>query len=407
VKPRTHLFVAAETAFGEAVLGMRIAHELHARGDRVAVLAGERLGVLTEGTPFQSVLVPTGAHKSFDRLVAKTATDVRADSIVLLDATLVYWLLKNQGSDSTFLRGLPAPVIGLDVWNVRETGLTWDLCGTTWQHSRHSLDVTRRLVPVPFAKTSGVSGLYDALPQPFHLDDEDRDDVRADLGAGQNDRLVLLTSALWQHAGQPHETGRRMAAHLPALAGELIGRLGRRVRVVHVGPGPYPMPSLGDRYTWLAPRTPARFARLLSSVDLLLSFNFSATTISSAIAAGLRVLLGVNAYAGTLEEVAARLPSPPSAFLRGWLDRAAPMSPFRVWPLGLHAYLAPLAKGNPYAMTLRTEEVLHEDAFVEALHALLFDEAAREELGARQAAYRREVASLPKAADLVTGYLES
>src|SRR6202044_2071053 len=94
VRARTHLFVAAETAFGEAVLGLRIAHELSLRGDHVAVLAGERLAVLTPGTPFRSTLVPHGGHQRFDERIAKTATEVRADSIVLLDATLVFWLLK-------------------------------------------------------------------------------------------------------------------------------------------------------------------------------------------------------------------------------------------------------------------------------------------------------------------------
>ncbi len=383
MRPRTHLFVAAETAFGEAVLGLRIAHELHARGDRIAVLAGERLSVLTEGTPFQSILVPRGAHGHFDKTVAKAVADLRADSVVLLDATLVYWLLKEQGTDASFLRTVRVPVIGLDVWNVRETGLTWDVCGTTWEHSKHSLEVTRRLVPVPFAKPTGVPGLYDALPRPFALDEDEKEDVRADFDVGEKDRLVLLTSAHWQHSAQPHESGRRLAATLPSLAGELLGRLGPRVRVVHVGPEPYPMPGLGDRYTWLTQRTPARFAKILASSDLLLSFNFSATTISSAIASGLPVLLGINTKEGSS------------------------LAPFRVWPLGLHRYLAPLVRENPYAKAIRTVEVLEESAFVDALRTSLFDDVARAELRERQASYRREVGKLPKAADLVLSYLDS
>jgi hypothetical protein len=406
VKARTHLFVAAETAFGEAVLGLRIAHELSLRGDQIAVLAGERLSVLTQGTPFRPILVPRGGHQHFDELIAKTATDVRADSIVLLDATLVFWLLKQQGTDATFLRSVTAPVIGLDVWNVKENGLAWDVGGATWNHSIHSLEVTRRLVPVPFAKPTGTAGLYDALPPTFDIDDEDREDVRKDLGVGEADRLLLLTSAPWQQSG-PDETARRLAVTLPSLVDELTGRLGQHLRVVHVGPAPYAMPSLGDRYTWLAQRTPARFAKILASSDLLLSFNFSATTIVSAIAHGLPVLLGVNSYAGRAETIAASLPEPPSAPLRAWLERASPVAPFRVWPLGLHRYLAPLANGNPYTTALRTVEVLEERAFVDAMRALLFDADARDDLRDRQTTYRRDVAKLPKAADLVQAYLKS
>jgi hypothetical protein len=137
------------------------------------------------------------------------------------------------------------------------------------------------------------------------------------------------------------------------------------------------------------------------------TFNFSATTISSAIASGLPVLVGINSYSGTVDEVVSRLPAPPSASLRAWLQKAAPVPPYRVWPLGLHRYLAPLVENNPYTTTIRTVEVLEERSFVDAARALLFDEKTRAEVRERQGAYRREVARLPKGADLVQAYLKS
>jgi hypothetical protein len=407
VKPRTLLFVAAQKApFGEALLGVRIAHALHARGDRIAVLAGESLSVLTEATPFQVIKLRN--LDALDKQIANAAAAVRADAIVLLDATSTYMLLKTQHTDPNFLRTAARPVIGLDVWNVKKTGLVWDLGDVTYDHSPHSLDVTRRLIPLPFAGPTGVEGLYDALPPPCQLDAEQREDVRADFGVGDNDRLLLLTSALWQQPSlQPHENGRRLAAVFPSLVGELIGRLGEEVRVVHVGPEPYAMPALGDRYTWLPQRSPARFAKILGASDLLVSFNFSATTIMSAIASGVPVLLGINSHAGGAEEIAARLPSRPSGPLHAWLEKAAPLPAFRVWPLGFYRYLAPLARDNPYTTALHTREVLEERLFVESMRRLLFDDKARAELREKQAAYRRRVAQLPKGADVLDGYLRS
>jgi hypothetical protein len=413
VKPRTHLFVAAQTAFGEAVLGLRIAHELAARGDRIVFLAGDALAVLTKGTPYKTISVAEGEHKKgLTNLVKKAVAEVRPDSIILLDATLVYWLLKAQKTDATFIRDVGVPVIGLDVWNTREAGLTWDVCGMTWEHSRFSLDVTRRLVPVPFTKPpagggDGPVGLYDALPEPITIDPDERKDLRADLGLGPKDRLLLLTSARWQNpATQAHEMGRRLAANLPALAGSLIAQAGSDVCVVHVGPEAYtPLEKLGKRYTWLSQRTPARFATLLAASDLLLTFNFSATTIVSAIASGLPVLLGVNKYDGTADEVAARLPESPSPSLRAWLKQASPVAPYKVWPLGLHRFLGPVSEDNPYTTAVRRLEVLEERPFVAAMRELLFDETARAKLREEQAAYCRVVAKLPKAADLVARYL--
>ena len=380
--------------------------ELHARGDRVVVLASDTLGALTKNTPFQNILVPAGGLSNFDELVAKTARDVGADSIILSEVTLIYWRLMNQGTDATFVRSMPAPVIGLDAWNVRVTGLAWDVGGKTWNHSKHTFDVKHRLVPVPFSKPFGVTGLYDALPKPMAVSVEERDDLRADLGLGEADRLVVLTTGVWQHSGRL-DGGARLGETLPALVDELVSRLGGRVHVVHVGPAAQAMPLLEDRYTWLSQRTPARFARLLAAADAFLGFNFTATSIWSSIVYGLPVLFAENSHAGTAEEIARALPEPPSAAVRAWLAKAAPVPTYRVWPVGLHGYLKPMTVDNPYCSAMRTVEILEERAFVDALHALLFDEAARVALREGQAAYCKTVGELPKAADLVHAFLRA
>lgn len=404
---RTHLFVGGGTAFGEAVLGLRIADELAARGDRIVVLTPEGMSTLTEGRSFRSIVFTTAEHRQgIDKLIARVAAEHGAASIVLMDTTLVYHWLQDQGVDAGFAERTPVPLLGLDGWNVRETGLVWDVAGATRTQSKHSLDVTRRLIPVPLARPDATPGLYDALPRSAALSADEREDVRADLGVDASERIILMTSARWQHLGILPDAGRRLAASFPALVDLLLARLGKDVRVVHIGPEPYPMVTIGERYTWLAPRSPRRFGRLLASADLLLTFNFGATTIGSAIATGLPILLGINSHAGTVDEIVARLPRPPSGDVRAWLQSATPLATFRAWPVGLHRFLAPLATNNPYATSLVTQEVLQEDSFVDAARRLLFDEAARAALVGAQAAYRSRIAKLPKAADLVERYLK-
>jgi hypothetical protein len=408
VSGRTHLFVAPQTApFGETLLGMRIADELHARGDEIAVFAHESLGILVKDRPFRFLPVPAEPGE-IAQAIATVAADVNATSVVLLDATAVYMLLQREGTDATFLRTLNRRVIGLDVWNLRSTGLRWDLCGTSFQHSRYSLDVTRRLIPVPFARPAGAKGLYNALPEAPAVDPDEIAELRADLGAREGDRIVLITSARWQDpSSQTHETGRRLAMLFPTLLGHYLARLGPRVHVVHVSPVRHPYDAvLGDRYTWLPQRSPARFAKVLAAADVLLSFNFSATTIVSAIAAGVPVVLGINSLSGaTADAVAGKLREPPPPAVRTWLEALAPVPAFRVFPLGLSKFLEPLARDNPYTSAIEIAEVLDEAAFTGALEKMLFDEDARAAQRERQAAYRAEVATLPKAADLVETYL--
>lgn len=177
--------------------------------------------------------------------------------------------------------------------------------------------------------------------------------------------------------------------------------------MVHIGPTRYPFDeALGDRYTWLPQRTPPRFAKLLAAANLLVSFNFSATTIVSAISMGLPVVLGINSHAGkNADEVGAQLAEPPTPAVRAWLARAVPLPQFRVWPLGLYRFLAPLARANPYTSAVETVEILEQNAFVAAMEKLLFDDAARARLGDSQRAYRKEVEALPRAADSVQSYV--
>lgn len=378
---RTHLFVAPQSApFGETVLGMRIADELHARGDQIVVFAHPSLEVLVKNRPFRFVAVPKDARVA--RAIADMGAEVGATSVVLLDATGVFMLLKREGSDATFLRTVDRRVIGLDVWNLRKTGLEWDMIGAPFQHSRYSLDVHKRLIPVPFAQPSGTKGLYDALPRAPEITEDERARIRADFGVREGDRILFFTSARWQDPGsQTHELGKRLALALPPFIAGLLPRLGDRVHVVHVGPSRMPFDgAIGDRYTWLPQRSPARFEKTLASADLLLSFNFSATTIATAIAAGIPIVLGVNSRAGTFPR-------------------------FRVWPLGLFKFLEPLAKNNPYTAAMDTLEIADEDVFVEKTRTLLFDDDARAELRERQSRYRAEVAKLPSAADLFESYL--
>jgi hypothetical protein len=140
-------------------------------------------------------------------------------------------------------------------------------------------------------------------------------------------------------------------------------------------------------------------AALCEAADLMLGLNQSAGTLLHAVAAGLPAVVVVNSAGGSADEVAAALGHPPSADLRAWLDGAAPLHPFRVWPLGLHRFLAPVLRGNPYERALRTVELLDEEGLLSACRALLHDAAARADARAEQARYRTLAARRPTPAE--------
>lgn len=399
---RKHLFVAPSgAAFGEIQQGLRVARDLVRRDEEVVFSAPSAAAVLFEGEPL--------SYRANDRDVLAMAQVLRRSvesegftSLTLVDLAASAFTFDALGIDIGFVQELPVAVLGLDFWNLAEAGLRWDFGTDASLISPKVLDIERRLVPVPVVRPEGTKGAFNALPEPAALQ-RDRESVRAELGLGTQDRLVLFPQSRWQDPEvQNWKHHARIARGLPALVSARLAALGERVHLVHVSPVAFESPGpMGDRYHWLRQLPSRRFHELLTAADLLLSFNATGVSTVTAIAAGLPVLLGMNSHRGkTVDEVAAALAAPPSAPLREWLAAVVPVYPFLLWPLGLFDFLSPVLQGNPYVEALCRVEILEEDAFQEAGHGLLFDPTVAGELRSRQHAYCRKVAELPSPADV-------
>jgi len=397
VAGRTHLFFAmSHFAFGEVALALRLAWQLHDRGDRVVFLTPSGISVLFERTPFKHGEIDA-VWGAIDQVVPEVAAEHRCDSVVVVDAASLYLALHVARRSSAFLRELSMPVIAFDVWNLPETNLAWDTGPEVWRLPPEAAAFAHRLCPVPFIRPDPAPGRYNALPAPAH---GDRERVRSELGLATGDQLLLTTTASWQHA-LPSDYHRHLVEVVPPLVLSHLSQLDSRVRVLHVGPQALvDAHVLGSRYKWLPRVNAERMMSLLVAADLCVTLNAAATTISSAIALDLPVVLGINSHSGqTAESLAMHVESPRT---RAMLPRLAPLMPFAVWPLGLHTFLAPVLRDNPYLDAVSTVELLDEDAFVSTCQRLLAEPA---EARSRMARYRALVANLPTAADVFESYL--
>jgi hypothetical protein len=247
----------------------------------------------------------------------------------------------------------------------------------------------RRMVPVPFVRPEVAQG-YNALPEVPPLTAAQRAQVRGELGLcrellDSGERLVLWPSAGWQHRGSQQSPQRqRLCDAIPELLGGHLASLPEDTRVLHVGPEPYEAAAaaLGARYRHIAQVSPARFAQLLRAADLLLSCNAAATTLGSAMAAELPILLGVSSVGGSsLSELVERSPAPLVGWVRDWVRRHVPLPPLRAYPLSLYSFLTPILRDNPCYEPLTQVELLDAEGFAAAARALLYDQE-------RQAAVR-------------------
>jgi hypothetical protein len=376
IAPRTHLFVApSRVAFGEALLGLRLAWQLHARGERVMFLAPESLGVLFAGTPFRHGTIDPVLH-TLPRALPDVIRTQRCDTVVLLDLALAYLTCFALRLDPAFLGELPVPAAALDIWDVVGGGRRWDMCEVEWRVPDAVLG-WRRVVPVPFVRPSHPAG-YNALPDVSAAGDgATRERVRADLGIAPGERMVVLTTAAFQGRGLTPFQKRALAA-LPDVLSAIAAALGPGARILHIGPAPI---RGGAAYRHHPPAPPSEFLRLLGAGDLLLTLNRAATTVSTALA------LGLPAVTATSSGVAGE----------PWLARIAPAYPFRMFPFGLHHAMEETLRDNPYAGVVPEVELFQPERVAEVCRGVLFDADLRAAAIARAGAYVASVRALPTA----------
>ncbi len=372
---RTHLFVVpGSAALGEILLGRRLARELVGAGDRVLFLRPAALAVALAGEGFaEGSIDPILAV--LDRALPDVIRDRGADTVILCDLLTTLLSCGQHRIDPRFLDGLPVPVVALDIWDLANGSLTFDMGDAVLELPLLSRTVVaRRLVPVPFARP-GTKGAYCALPAISAPPEAERARTRAAHGFSGNNRLVALTTARFQKRGLTPFQRRATALVGPHLA-RLCTAIDPRVEVIHVGPEP--LIGVGPRVHHRPTLPPVEFERLLAACDLLVTPNQAATSISTALALGVPALAAVS---GGVDVPAELLP----AF------------PFRILPLGLHGFMAPLLEENPYTHAVPALDLFAGDALAAAIHGILFEAGERSAFLARQEAYVFEIKRLPSA----------
>ena len=292
------------------------------------------------------------------------------------------------------------PIVAIDTWDTDRTGFELDVIGRENRRIPDWRDaVDLRLIPVPVAAPRPGDGYYSCLPQGVRQGSRTRRHIRRALGLSDSARIVLHCSAPWQYAYPKDNDARKQAVHFPKLLTHYIGRMGKNVHIVHVGPRAYDMQSC--QYHWLPTLTPTSFGRLLGSADSLVVFNPSSTVVGKAIASDVPAVVLTNSYSISSAGDAERLGNPVSAALAQLLETMTPLQPFYLWPMGLHSFLAPLFRNNPFCSAVTWLEALDEAAVGQALERAVFDSSERQALIERQRDYADSVRALPSPAVLL------
>jgi hypothetical protein len=296
-----------------------------------------------------------------DDLIPQVATAEHVDSVCLVDLAAVALTFGRHGLDLGKLRDPSYRLVALDLWSLDETERVFDF-GVLQQPLPEGLLAIPHLVPVPFARPE-IAGGYDAWPASRPLEPAAREAVRARLGIAAGERVVVLPSAAWQEPERQLDAASRAAAvAVPPILVERVVRAG--AILVHVGPRAWA--PHGPRYRHVPQLPPSEFQDLIGAADVVLTANISATTIATALAAKVPVVVIGNT--------------------------GGAIPPFAVWPLGLRRLLAPVLADNPLLACVRRVELADDAGFAAALEP-------DPEWQTRVRDYRARVAALPGAAE--------
>lgn len=406
---RQHLFLAPdENSWGEIILGMRIARQLQAAGDYIVFVAHRASARLFEGAEFDVEFLNHGPDSRLTDILGRRVQGQDVSSVVLCDFNTTSVYLEEQGLSPEILLCLDIPVIAVDTWDFSRTGHTMDMQRGKKREINTWVDrLDHRLLPVPIIQPNPIKGAYANLPRSVRAEPSTRHAFRNSLGLARSDRVILLTTASWQDAEKGTDEAKRLAEAVPRLLAHYVSLLGSAVHLVHIAPTEYPLREyLGDRYHWIQPLGSKAFSDVLGSVDLLVSSNISATTITKAIVSHLPVVVLTNTISGAeASGVVSSLDASPTRFVSRWIEEVVPLRPFVVWPIGGHKFLAPLLLDNSYCSAFELLELLDQAAIKETCYQLLFSREAKDELRHRQDKYMTSVRALPSGAEAIEACL--
>jgi hypothetical protein len=391
------MLALARRTWGEAAFGLNLAQDLRSRGQQCMFVTSPDIKPLLSGSGIEDFEFSEQRIRNVKEFISGIIHKTRASSIVLCDFQTTDGTLSRCGVDASFLSALGLPLVAVDTWDHRLSGHRIDLFMDKYWESRAWLrKVPRRLRPCPILNPGSDRGTCSFLPTCSPAGSRVRSRSRADLGIPTKHRAILLCTARWQVGQLSDKDGRRTAKKFLDLLAEYINALGPRVHLVHVGPSRLrSFRAMGNRYHWLPQQGP-KLDAVMGGVDLLVSGNVSASTVSRAMLMQVpAIVLENGCYALNEADANLWLGSHASRRIAKWLPRALPLYPFRLWPLGGYQFLSKLLDRNPYCDAIDRIEWLHAEFAIEALRSLLFDSATREQLQNRQSKYIRMINKLP------------
>jgi hypothetical protein len=391
-------------AYGELHMALDLAARQRAAGIEPVFLIPPSHAALTAAKGIQYETLIPGSGKLNAMLLRDVRRRYRPKAVILADFLNYSFCERHYGLGLDDLDALDAPVSTFDIYDFGQTGGRVDTYGFYAKNMRDiSVDRYHRLLQpspiVPPAPPRSDQIIKYPLFENFdRATQRERAEARDLLGFGGRDKVVLVTSALWQKMHRPYDAVQPFIDACKQALDEILARVARDAVVVSVGASTVgetrEIPGL-RRYGHL----PAdEFDRIAAACDLYVSNNYISTSMGRLVLRGVPTLLVQNSiskhpdgeYIWFGREGS---PLPPQ------LRSVARAYPFRMYPVGWHSFLRPVVRDNDFYRIMRHTEVFDVDGSVAVIEAILRgDDAERSQRVWDR--YRAQLEKLPTAAEM-------
>jgi hypothetical protein len=391
-------------AYGELNIALDLARRQRAVGIEPVFLIPPSHVELSTAKGIRSETLIPGSGKLNVMLMRDVQRRFRPKAVILADFLNYSFCERHYGLTLDDLDVFESPVSTFDLYDFGQTGGRVDTYGFYAKNMRdisvdryHHLLQPSPIVPPDPPRNNQIIK-YPLFEDLGRASARERDEARRHLGFGPRDRVILVTSALWQKMHRSHDAVQPFIAACGKALDEILARVSRDAVVVSVGGSGVgesrEIPGL-RQYGHL----PAdEFDRVAAACDLYVSNNYISTSMGRLVLKGVPTLLIQNSIS--------RHPDGEYVWF-GRSDRALPpllesvgrAYPFRMYPVGWHSFLRPVVERNDFYRIMRHTELFDIDGSAALIEAILRDEDARrsEHVWER---YRAQLQQLPTAAEI-------
>lgn len=241
---------------------------------------------------------------------------------------------------------------------------------------------------------------YALLDLPVERSPQLRSAARERLGLSAGAKVVLTTTATWQHTYKAYPNVVAFVQLCTQLKERIFADLGPDTRLIAVGSASLFQGQAPSHVMQMSSVPPSEFQTLIQAADLFVSDNVTSTTLARAALSGVPALA---LYSSLRRDAPGHLKGAPH--LAGPLRKAAEESehlyPFRMFPVGWYHFLAPLLRANPFVDLMEHCEIFDTDRATGLIQELLGGGPHTERLQGKVADYRERLEQLPPVSEIL------